>query len=66
MIHKESVNTGFIVTLHNLFSVCIGDFQSNNITIHNKGLIVVSEPFREKKHTITTTTTTTTTLTHNL
>ena len=49
--------------LHNfILSVCVGDSQSNDITIHNENLIVVSMPVsRGKKHS-----TPTTTLTHNL
>ena len=35
----------FIVTLHNfILSIRVGDSQSNDITIHNKDLTMVSEP----------------------
>ena len=67
------MDSSFIVTLHNfILSAYVGDSQSNDITMHNKGLTVVSEPMvsEEKRHSTTTTTTTTitttTTLTHNL
>ena len=37
------MDPSFIVTVHNfILTVCVGNFQSNNITIHNKGLTVVS------------------------
>ena len=37
------MDPSFIVTVHNfILTVCVGNFQSNNITIHNKGLRVVS------------------------
>ena len=31
-------DSSLIVMLHNFFFVCVGDSQSSNITVHNKGL----------------------------